>query len=106
MKKGLTLLNLLILVSLFILPTVVVLTANNITGVANSVKFAELTPSFMARHCRLDSSGRRILSAAVQRLSLSARGYDRVRKVARTIADLEGSENIQGDHVAEALQFR
>jgi magnesium chelatase family protein len=67
---------------------------------------AELTPSFMARHCRLDSSGRRILSAAVQRLSLSARGYDRVRKVARTIADLEGSENIQGDHVAEALQFR
>jgi magnesium chelatase family protein len=67
---------------------------------------AELTPSLMARWCRLDRSGLRILGAAVQRFALSARGYDRVRKVARTIADLEGSEGISADHVAEALQFR
>jgi magnesium chelatase family protein len=40
------------------------------------------------------------------RLSLSARGYDRVRKVARTIADLAGDERLGGDHVAEALPFR
>lgn len=67
---------------------------------------AELTPALMARHCRLDRAGVRLLSAAVQRLALSGRGYDRVRKVARTIADLAGAEEIAADHVAEALQFR
>ena len=67
---------------------------------------ADLTPALMARHCRLDRSGLRLLSAAVQRLALSARGYDRVRKVARTIADLEGADDIRAEHMAEALQFR
>jgi magnesium chelatase family protein len=47
-----------------------------------------------------------MLTTAVRHLALSARGYDRVRKVARTIADLAGSDEIGGDHVAEALQFR
>ena len=60
----------------------------------------------MARHCRLDAGGLRVLAAAVQRLGLTARGYDRVRKVARTIADLAGDADIHADHVAEALQFR
>jgi magnesium chelatase family protein len=67
---------------------------------------AELTPSLMARCCTLDRAGLRMLSAAVQHLALSARGYDRVRKVARTIADLAGADTVGGDHVAEALQFR
>ncbi len=67
---------------------------------------AELTPSLMARHCAIDSAGIRLLEAAARRLTLSARGYDRVQKVARTIADLNGDESISGDHVAEALQFR
>jgi len=67
---------------------------------------AALTAQMMASHCRTDSSGLRILAGAVQRLGLSARGYDRVRKVARTIADLAGSQNIEADHIAEALQFR
>jgi magnesium chelatase family protein len=47
-----------------------------------------------------------VLSAAVDRLGLTARGYDRVRKVARTIADLAGEEAIGAEHIAEALQFR
>jgi magnesium chelatase family protein len=47
-----------------------------------------------------------VLQAAMQKMSLSARGYDRVRKVARTIADLGGDERIASDHLAEALQFR
>ena len=66
----------------------------------------ELTPALMARYCAIDHAGVRLLEAAVRRMTLSARGYDRVRKVARTIADLTGAESISGDHLAEALQFR
>ena len=67
---------------------------------------AALSPALMARHCRLDADGLRLLSAAVSRMGLSARGYDRVRKIARTVADLAGADAIGADHVAEALQFR
>jgi len=67
---------------------------------------AELTPSLLARCCPLDGGGARLLEAAVVRLGLSARGFDRVRKVARTIADLAGAESVAADHIAEALQFR
>ncbi len=66
----------------------------------------ELTPALMARYCAIDRAGVRLLEAAVRRLTLSARGYDRVRKVARTIADLSRAESISSDHIAEALQFR
>jgi magnesium chelatase family protein len=66
----------------------------------------ELTPSFMKRHCALDPAAAGILAAAAQRLGLSARGFDRMRKVARTIADLAGADGIGPEHVAEALQFR
>ena len=67
---------------------------------------AELTPPLMAKYCATDQAALRVLRAAMSRLSLSARGYDRVRKVARTIADLAGEERLSADHVAEALQFR
>jgi magnesium chelatase family protein len=73
------------------------------TGICTN---ADLTSSLLARHCRLDRAAARTLHGAVTRLSLSARAYDRVRKVARTIADLEGTESIGADHLAEALQFR
>jgi magnesium chelatase family protein len=67
---------------------------------------ARVTPALMAAHCGLDRAGARVLSAAVTRLGLSARAYDRVKKVARTIADLAGEDRLGADHVAEALQFR
>jgi magnesium chelatase family protein len=56
--------------------------------------------------CRPDSAGRDLLKRAVEKFGLSARGYDRVLKVARTIADLGDTENVGADHVAEALQYR
>ncbi len=67
---------------------------------------AELTPSLLGRHAARDRTAARLLEAAAVKMLLSARAYDRVRKVARTIADLAGIETIAADHVAEALQFR
>jgi magnesium chelatase family protein len=67
---------------------------------------AELTAPLMKRYCALDPSARRLVAAAAARIGLSARGYDRLRKVARTIADLAGADAIEAVHVAEALQFR
>ncbi|HZP47977.1 MAG TPA: YifB family Mg chelatase-like AAA ATPase [Vicinamibacterales bacterium] len=67
---------------------------------------AALTPAAMRIHCVLDPPAARLLKTAADRMSLSARAYDRVRKVARTIADLAGDDRIGADHVGEALQFR
>lgn len=67
---------------------------------------SELTSALMAKHCAVDRPAQRVLRSALTRLSLSARGYDRVRKVGRTIADLAGDEHVGADHIAEALQFR
>jgi magnesium chelatase family protein len=58
------------------------------------------------KHCALDDSGERTLELAVRRMSLSARAHDRILKVARTIADLSGSETIAAKHLAEAIQYR
>jgi len=58
------------------------------------------------RYCPLDPEGHKLLETAVQRLGMSARGISRILKVARTIADLEGSPNIRTPHLAEAIQYR
>jgi magnesium chelatase family protein len=67
---------------------------------------AELTPRLLRRLCPLGPDARRLLVAAAERLGLSARGHDRLIKVARTIADLAGSEAITPEHCAEAIQYR
>lgn len=67
---------------------------------------SELTPSLMQKYCRLDSSGEQILEQAFEKLGLSARAYGRILKVARTIADLDESENILDKHLLEAIQYR
>ena len=67
---------------------------------------AQLTPAMMATHCGTDAQGEALLGAAFHSMGLSARSYDRVLKVARTIADLEGSDKILAHHIGEAVQFR
>ena len=67
---------------------------------------AEMRNTDVDRHCTLDSSAHDLLGRAVHQMSLSARSYYRVLKIARTIADLDGAECIALEHVAESLQYR
>jgi magnesium chelatase family protein len=67
---------------------------------------ADIPAGRLREFCPLDPPGERTLEMAVKRLALSARAHDRILKVARTIADLSASEQIQAKHVAEAVQYR
>ncbi len=67
---------------------------------------ARMTPAAMEAYCRLDEAGSGLMRAAYDALGLTARSYDRILRVARTIADLAGSEHIGPDHLAEAIQYR
>lgn len=67
---------------------------------------SQLSPKLIEQYCKLNNESKKILELAFHRLSLSARAYGRILKVARTIADLEQKENIGTEHVAEAIQYR
>lgn len=67
---------------------------------------AQMTTKLLQQYCSLDQRSQGALRNAMHRLGLSARAYDRILKVARTIADLEGSENIKYEHIAEAITYR
>lgn len=67
---------------------------------------AQMSSKMLRSYCKIDDVGKQLLENAMDKLGLSARAYDRILKVARTIADLEASEKIETSHLAEAIQYR
>ena len=67
---------------------------------------AQMSSQQVRSLCRIDTAGQALLQKAMERLGLSARAYDRILKVARTIADLACSADIRTEHLAEAIQYR
>ena len=67
---------------------------------------AQMTSKLLRKHCELDVACQSLIKNAMEKLGLSARAYDRILKVSRTIADLEKAEHIGPSHLAEAIQYR
>ena len=67
---------------------------------------AQMGPAQIRKHCVLEEDIKKLLGNAIQKLGFSARGYERILKMARTLADLAGLENITSEHVSEAIQYR
>ena len=67
---------------------------------------AQLGAAGLEKYCSVDKDGKELLKNVFNSLGLSARAHSRILKVARTIADLDGSENIKTEHIAEAVQYR
>lgn len=67
---------------------------------------AQMTPRHLKKYCQIGEESKSLLEQAIDKLGLSARAYTRILKIARTIADLEGLENITSPHIAEAIQYR
>ncbi len=67
---------------------------------------AQMSSKMIRTHCEIDHAGKNLLKKAMENLGLSARAYDRILKVARTVADLEGTDSIKAYHLAEAIQYR
>ena len=67
---------------------------------------AHMSPKQIKKHCAIDEAGQKLLETAINKFALSARAYDRILKVSRTIADLEGVPDIRPEHISEAIQYR
>src|SRR5690606_40518351 len=67
---------------------------------------SQINTKQIRKYCVLDDPSKQLLKTAMERLNLSARAYDRILKVSRTIADLEGVEDVNGSHISEAIQYR
>ena len=67
---------------------------------------AQMMPKMIRKYCAVSPEGEKLLENAITRLGLSARAHDRILKVARTIADLDGAENVEPKHLSEAIQYR
>lgn len=80
--------------------------ATRFAGRVNLHCNAQMEPQMVQEICQINDAGKNLLSRAMQKLNLSARAYDRIIKVARTIADLADTEEIRTEHLAEAIQFR
>jgi magnesium chelatase family protein len=65
-----------------------------------------MMPKMIRKHCAINVEGEKLLENAITRLGLSARAHDRILKVARTIADLDGGVGIEPRHLSEAIQYR
>jgi len=80
--------------------------AKRFEGHAGIYSNAQMSSKLLKEICTINNIGQTLLKAAMDKLNLSARAYDRILKVSRTIADLEGSEDIKPEHLAEAIQYR
>lgn len=67
---------------------------------------AQMSPRLIRKHCIIDKESKALLENVITRLGLSARAYDRILKVSRTLADMESKEKIDANHVSEAIQYR
>ena len=67
---------------------------------------AYMTPAMIGQYCQLDAAGEKVMQGAFDRLGLTGRSHDRILRMARTIADLDGAEHIEVQHLAEAIQYR
>jgi len=75
-------------------------------GIEGVYSNSQMNTKMARKICRIDDAGEGMLKKAMNTLGLSARAYDRILKVSRTIADLDRSESIQANHIAEAIQYR
>ena len=80
--------------------------ANRMSGEAGIYCNAQLSSAQIRTYCPMDDAAKAVIKSAYERLGMSARGYDRILRVARTIADIDGKEILSASHIAEAIQYR